>query len=88
MRPSKFTDEQVRAALHEVRDGTSAVAVCRRLGITETTFYRWRAKHDAAASPDVRRIRELEDENRRLKQLVADLVLHSRTGVAPRGGRR
>jgi putative transposase len=73
MRPSKFTDEQILQVLRQVDAGTPAVEVCRELGITETTFYRWRQKHDAATGP--RGMRELRDENERLKVMVADLLL-------------
>ena len=74
MRPSKFTEDQIVQALRQVKDGTSAVQVCRKLGITETTFYRWRNKYGVAVS-ELREVRELRDENQRLKQLVANLML-------------
>jgi putative transposase len=75
MRPSKFSEAQVVQALRQVKAGTPAVQVCRKLGITETTFYRWRTKHGDGASSDSREVRELRDENQKLKQIVANLLL-------------
>ena len=75
MRPSKFTEEQIVQALRQVKTGTAAVQVCRDLGITQTTFYRWRHKYDGAAVGELREVRALRDENQKLKQIVANLVL-------------
>jgi putative transposase len=75
VRPSKFTKAEILGALAQVRDGTPAVQVCRRLGITETTFYRWRASHELPGEADAREVRELRDENQRLRQIVANLLL-------------
>lgn len=75
MRPSKFTEEQIAQALRQVKGGTPAVQVCRRLGITETTFYRWRKKHDRTGVAELRDVRELRDENQKLKEIVANLML-------------
>lgn len=75
MRPSKFTEDQIVQALRQVKSGTAAVDVCRKLGITETTFYRWRNKHDGVAVSEVREVRELRDENQKLKEIVANLML-------------
>ena len=75
MRPSKFTDAEILAALAQVRDGTPAVQVCRRLGITETTFYRWRGNHELPGEGDAREVRELRDENQRLRQILSNLLL-------------
>ena len=75
MRPSKFTKDQIVQALQQVKAGTPAVQVCRKLGITETTFYRWRGKHEGAALNGSREVRELRDENLKLKQIVANLLL-------------
>jgi len=75
MRPSKFTPDQIVQALRQVKAGMPAVQVCRKLGITETTFYRWRSKHAAATSSGSREVRELRDENQKLKQIVANLLL-------------
>lgn len=62
-------------ALREVKGGTPAVSVCRRLGITQTTFYRWRQKFGGLATSESRQLRELRAENLALKQLVAELLL-------------
>jgi putative transposase len=75
MRASRFTDEQIMQALRRVKDGTPAAQVCRTLGITETTFYRWRTRYDAAAHEESRELRSLREENVRLKQLVAEMLL-------------
>ena len=75
MRPSKFTEGQMVQALQQVKAGTAAVQVCRDLGITETTFYRWRTKYDGVALSASRELRELREQNQKLKQIVADLML-------------
>jgi len=75
MEKSKFTDEQVVYALRQAEGGTPVLEVCRKLGITEQTFYRWKKKFAGMGVAEVRRLRQLEDENRRLKALVADLTL-------------
>jgi len=75
MRPSKFSEEQIVRALRQVKDGTPAVEVCRKLGITETTFYRWRNKYDGVALSELREVRALRDENQKLKRIVANLLL-------------
>ena len=75
MRPSKFTEDQIVQALRQVKAGTPAVQVCRKLGITQTTFYRWRNKYDSDAVGELREVRELRDENQKLKQIVANLML-------------
>ncbi|MEO8621032.1 MAG: transposase [bacterium] len=75
MRPSKFTDVEIMQALQHVKDGTPAVQECRALGITQTTFYRWRNKYDGAALSELREVRKLRTENHQLKQIVADLLL-------------
>lgn len=76
MRKSRFTDEQIIGILAEVAGGGKPGTVCRRHGITETTFYRWKAKFGALQIPEARRLRALEEENRRLKRLVADQALN------------
>jgi putative transposase len=75
MRPSKFTQDQIMQALRRVKAGTPAVHVCRKLGITETTFYRWRSRYGGATANESRAVRELRDENQKLKQIVANLLL-------------
>ena len=86
MRPSKFTEDEIIGALRQVRDGTPAVQICRQLGITETTFYRWRSKYDDLGRVEPREMRELRDENQRLRQIVANLLLDQQRTAEP--GRR
>ena len=70
-----FAEEQIVYALRQAESGTPVVEVCRKLGVTEQTFYRWKRKFAGLGVAELRRLRQLEDENRRLKQLVADLTL-------------
>ena len=79
MRPSKFSEEQIVQALRQVKAGTPAVDVCRKLGITQTTFYRWRKQFDGAATGGLRETRELRVENQKLRQIVADLLIEGQT---------
>ena len=72
---SRFTEEQIIRALKEVDAGAKVDEVTRRLGVTQTTFYRWKSKFGGMEVSDARRLKQLEDENRRLKQMVADLSL-------------
>lgn len=87
MRPSKFTEDQMVQALQQVKAGTAAVQVCRELGITETTFYRWRAKYDGVALSESREVRDLRDENMKLKEIVADLMLDKQALAGSRGAK-
>jgi putative transposase len=75
MRKSRYTDEQKIAILRQAAGGAQIREICRKHGITEQTFYRWRTKLDGLDVSDAKRLRALEDENRRLKKLVADLSL-------------
>jgi putative transposase len=75
MRPSKFTEEQIVQALRQVKAGAPAVQVCRKLGITQTTFYRWRNKYDVVAVSELREVRTLREENHKLREIVANLLL-------------
>lgn len=75
MKKSRFTAEQVAFALRQAESGTPVVEVCRKMGITEQTFYRWKKKYLGMGVSEVRKLRILEEENRKLKQLVADLSL-------------
>jgi putative transposase len=74
MRPSKFTEAEIVHALELARLGTPAVHVCRTLGVTQTTFYRWRKKYESVPG-ELLEMRELRIENRKLKQIVTDLLL-------------
>lgn len=74
MRASRFTEQQIVAALRQAEGGTPMVEVCRKLEITEQTFYRWKRKFAGIGVAELRRLRQVEEENRRLKQLVADLT--------------
>lgn len=70
-----FTEEQIVAALRQAESGVTVVDLCRKLGVTEQTFYRWKRKFAGVDVAELRRLRQVEEENRRLKQLVADLTL-------------
>ena len=75
MRKSRFTDEQVIGFLKQAEGGVSVNELCRKIGVNKWTFYRWRSKFGGMAVPETRKLRELEEENRRLKRLVADQAL-------------
>ncbi len=71
MRKSQFTEQQIVAALRQVESGTTVGEVRRKLDVTEQTYYRWKRKVAGMGIAELRRLREVEDENRRRKQLVA-----------------
>lgn len=75
MKRKRFTEEQIAFALRQQESGTPVVEVVRKMGITEQTFYRWKKKYAGLGVAEVRRLRQMEDENKKLKQLVADLSL-------------
>ncbi len=75
MKRSKFSEEQVTYALRQAEAGTAVGDVCRQLGVSEATFYVWKKRYGHLGVHEVRRVRQLEDENARLKRLVADLTL-------------
>lgn len=75
MKRSRFTEEQIAFALRQVESGTPVEQVCRKLGVSQQTLYRWKHKFAGMGVAEVRRLKQLEDEVRRLKQLVADLSL-------------
>src|SRR5215813_14609329 len=75
MKRSKFSEEQVAYALRQVEAGTPVADVCRQLGVSEATFYAWKKKYAHLGVSELRRLRQLEEENHRLKRLVAELTL-------------
>jgi putative transposase len=75
VKKSKFTEEQIAFALRQVDTGTKVPELCRQLGISQATFYAWRKKYGGLGLAELRRLKQLEHENHRLKQLVADLSL-------------
>ena len=75
MRKSRFSDQQIALALQQVEHGASVAEICRKLGISEQTFYRWKKKFGEMAPSEIKKMKQLEEENRRLKGLVADLTL-------------
>lgn len=78
MRRSKFSENQIIAILKEVEKGRSVKDVCRDNSISEAAYYQWKSKYGGMEASDIRRLRDLEDENRRLKQMYADLSLENR----------
>jgi putative transposase len=75
MRTSRFSNEQIVQALRQADAGTPVVEICRELNITETTFYRWKKRFTGLDVSEVRELKSLRDENRKLKQVVAELTL-------------
>jgi putative transposase len=75
MRRSQYSEEQIIAILKEAEAGKPIRELCREHGITDQTYYRWKSKYGGLEVSEARRLRQLEDENRRLKHLVADLTL-------------
>ena len=75
MRRSRFGEEQIIAILREQEAGAATGEVCRRHGISDATFYKWKAKYGGMEVSDAKRLKGLEDENRRLKKLLAEAIL-------------
>lgn len=75
MKRSRFSEEQIIGILKQAEAGVKATDICRKEGISETTFYKWRAKYGGMEVSEAKRLRQLEEENSKLKKLVADLML-------------
>ncbi|WP_329799630.1 transposase, partial [Klebsiella pneumoniae] len=75
MKKTRYTEEQIAFALKQAETGTRVEEVCRKMGISEATFYNWKKKFGGMSVTKLRRLRQLEEENQRLKRLVADLSL-------------
>lgn len=76
MKKSKFSEEQIAYVLRQAESGTPVADVCRQIGVSEATFYLWTKKFAHLGVSELRRMRSLEEENQRLKQVVADLTLN------------
>ena len=75
MKKSRFSEPQIAFVLKQAEDGAAIAEVCRKAGISEATFYNWRKKYAGLLPSEMKRLRQLEDENGKLKKLVADLSL-------------
>ena len=75
MKKTKFTEAQIVFALRQAENGVKVEEVCRKLGISDATFYNWKKKYGGLGMNELRRLRQLEEENSKLKQIVADLTL-------------
>ena len=75
MKRSKFSEAQIAFVLKQAEDGTAVAEICRKAGISEATFYAWRKKYAGLMPSEMKRLRQLEEENSKLKRLVADLSL-------------
>lgn len=75
MKKTKFTEEQIIAILKEQENGLKVAEICRKHGIVDQTFYNWKKKYDGLSVEELRRLKDLEQENSRLKRIVADQAL-------------
>lgn len=75
MKKSRFTESQIAFILRQAEEGTAVAEVCRNAGISEATFYNWRKKYGGLLPSEMKRLKQLEEENGRLKRIVADLSL-------------
>lgn len=75
MKQGKYSEEQIIRILKEAEAGMKVVELCRKYGISDVTYYNWKAKYGGMTVSDAKRLKALEEENRRLKQIVADLTL-------------
>lgn len=78
MRKSRFSETQIVKILKEVEGGRQVKEVCREYGISDQTYYNWKSKYGGMEASDIRRLKELEEENNRLKQMYADISLENR----------
>jgi putative transposase len=78
MKKQKFSESQIVNAIKEYEGGKPAVDICRVLGVHKATFYEWRKKYSGMDSHDLKRLKELEEENRKLKHMYADLALDNK----------
>ena len=78
MKKTRFTEEQIAFSLRQAEGGTPIEQITRKLGVSEATFYRWKKKFAGMGIAELRGLKQLEEENRKLKQLVADLSLDKR----------
>ena len=77
MRKRRFTERQIIKVLKQVEGGRSVQDVCREYGVSQATYYNWKAKYGGMEASDIKRLKELEAENRRLKQMYANLSLEN-----------
>lgn len=75
MKQNRYTDEQIAFALRQAESGTAVAEICRKLGVSEPRFYRWKKQFAGMGTVEIRRLKQLEEENAKLKRLVADLSL-------------
>ena len=75
MKRSKFSEQQIAFILHQAEEGVAVEEVCRKAGVSVQTYYRWRKKYGGLMPSEMKRLKQLEEENQRLKKLVADLCL-------------
>ncbi len=75
MKRKRFTEAQIAFALRQAESGTPVAQIIRKMQVSEPTFYRWKKKYAGLGVPEMRRLKQIEDENSRLKRLVADLTL-------------
>ncbi len=75
MKGKRFTEEQIIGVLKEADGGTKIIDICRKYGISDATYYNWKAKYHGMEINELKRLKQVEDENRKLKQLVADQAL-------------